>query len=68
LTNALSINDIAKKKELTPRWVRGMCQERLIEDASKLGRERPVDAERPIDGQVTSGKYKNRRSNTGGNS
>lgn len=57
----LSINDVSKKWNLTPRRIRNMCLNGQIDGAAKLGREWaiPVDAERPLDSRVTSGEYKN---------
>lgn len=59
----LSINEISKKWNLTPRRVRTMCLNGQIDGASKLGREWtiPVDAERPIDGIISFAEYKNWR-------
>ena len=59
----LSINDVAKKWNLTHRRVRTMCSDGQIKGAAKLGREWavPEDAERPADGRVTSGDYINWR-------
>lgn len=49
----LSVNDVAKKWGLSPRRVRGMCQEGKIVGVDKLGREWaiPEDAERPETGE-----------------
>ena len=59
----LTINDVAQKWNLSPRRVRGMCQEWRIPSAAKLGREWaiPDNAERPEDGRVLTGEYKNWR-------
>ncbi|MCI7503984.1 MAG: helix-turn-helix domain-containing protein [Clostridium sp.] len=59
----LSVNDVAKKWGLSPRRVRGMCQEGKIVGVDKLGREWaiPEDAERPEDGRISTGEYKNWR-------
>lgn len=59
----LTIKEIAKKWKITPRRVRAMCLNGQIDGAAKLGREWviPVDVIRPIDGRVTTGKYKNWR-------
>lgn len=59
----LTINEIAEKWNITPRRVRAMCLNGQIVGAAKLGREWaiPVDPSRPIDGRITTGKYKNWR-------
>lgn len=59
----MSINEIAKKWNLSPRRVRAMCSEGLIKGAAKLGKSWaiPVDAERPVDGRITTGEYINWR-------
>ena len=59
----LSINETAKKWGLKPRSVRAMCAEGKIPGASKLGNAWavPIDAERPEDGRITTGEYKNWR-------
>lgn len=58
-----SINDVAQKWKLTPRSVRYMCATGKIEGAEKVGRDWliPNDVERPVDGRITSGEYKNWR-------
>lgn len=58
-----SINDVAQKWKLTPRSVRHMCARGKIEGAEKVGRDWliPNDAERPADGRITSGEYRNWR-------
>lgn len=59
----LSVNETAKKWGLKPRSVRAMCAEGKIVGAAKLGHEWaiPADAERPSDGRVTTGEYKDWR-------
>lgn len=59
----MSIKEVAEKWKITPRRVRVLCETGRINGASKLGREWaiPSDAERPIDGRVTTGEYKNWR-------
>lgn len=58
-----SIKDIAEEWRITPRRVRAMCAAGKIKNSVKFGRDWmiPTDAERPIDGRVTEGKYKNWR-------
>ena len=59
----MSINEVAKKWNLTPRRIRAMCAEGQIEGAAKLGKiwAIPIEAERPIDGRITTGEYVNWR-------
>lgn len=59
----LTIKEVAEKWDITPRRVRVLCETGRIEGAAKLGREWaiPEKAERPIDGRITSGEYKNWR-------
>lgn len=59
----ISIKEIAIKWGLTPRRVQVLCSTGKIKGAKKLGREWivPVDADRPLDGRVTTGEYKNWR-------
>lgn len=61
----LTINEMAEKWDVTPRRVRKMCLDGKIKGAAKLGREWaiPVSAERPTDGRVTTGEYKDWRKN-----
>jgi hypothetical protein len=61
----LSIKETAKKWGLKERSVRLMCADGRIPGAAKLGREWavPADAERPIDGRITTGEYKDYRKN-----
>ena len=59
----LTIKEIADRWELTTRRVQKMCSEGKIPGASKFGRDWaiPHDAEKPVDGRVTTGEYKNWR-------
>lgn len=59
----MSIKEVAEKWDVTPRRVRVLCETGRIEGAAKLGREWaiPIDAERPVDGRITTGEYKNWR-------
>lgn len=59
----LTIKEIAEKWELTTRRVQKMCSDGKIQGASKFGRDWaiPKDAERPADGRITTGEYKNWR-------
>ena len=59
----MTINEVAEKWEVTPRRVRAMCLNGQISGAAKLGREWaiPTNAERPSDGRITTGEYRNLR-------
>ena len=59
----VTIKEIAEKWEITTRMVQKMCSEGRIPGASKFGRDWaiPKDAERPSDGRITTGEYKNWR-------
>ncbi|WP_370812987.1 helix-turn-helix domain-containing protein [Butyricicoccus pullicaecorum] len=59
----ITVNALAEKWGLSPRTVQIMCAEGKIDGAVKFGRSWaiPVDAERPADGRVFSGKYKDWR-------
>ena len=61
----LTINEIAEKWDVTPRRVRAMCLNGKIKGAAKLGREWaiPISAEKPVDGRITTGEYKDWRKN-----
>ena len=59
----LTINEVAKKWDISPRRVRAMCLNGQIPKAAKLGRvwAIPQETERPVDGRVTSGEYRDWR-------
>lgn len=59
----LSIKQVAEMWNLNPRTVRNMCANGRINGAVKFGRDWmiPKDVKKPVDGRVTSGKYKNWR-------
>lgn len=61
----LTINEVAEKWNVSPRRVRTMCLNGQIVGAAKLGKvwAIPTSAEKPIDGRVTSGGYRNWRKN-----
>lgn len=63
LEGYVTVNEISEKWNLSPRTVQIMCAEGKIRGITKFGRSWavPVDAERPQDGRVTSGKYKDWR-------
>lgn len=59
----VTINEMSERWGLKPRTVQIMCAEGKIKGATKFGRSWaiPSDTERPQDGRVISGKYKNWR-------
>lgn len=59
----LTIKEIAKQWDITPRRVQKMCAEGRIPGAKKFGRDWaiPADAVKPKDGRVTTGEYVNWR-------
>lgn len=59
----LTINEVAKKWNVSARRVRAMCSNGQIVGATKIGKiwAIPVSSEKPLDGRITSGKYKNWR-------
>lgn len=56
----LTINEVVAKWNISPRRVRAMCLNGQIPKATKLGGvwAIPQETERPIDGRVTSGEYR----------
>lgn len=58
-----TVNNIAEKWGITPRTVQILCAEGRIKGVTKFGKAWaiPVDAEKPTDNRVTTGKYKNWR-------
>lgn len=63
IENYITVNALAEKWGLNPRTIQTMCADGKIEGAVKFGKSWaiPVDAERPSDGRVLSGKYKDWR-------
>lgn len=61
----LTVKEIAKKWCITVRRVQKLCNDGKINGAIKFGRDWaiPICAEKPKDGRVTTGKYKNWRKN-----
>lgn len=59
----LTIKEVAEKWNITPRRVQVLCVEGKIPGASKFGHVWviPDDAEKPPDGRITTGNYKNWR-------
>ena len=60
-----TISETAEKWNLTKRRVQKMCKDGKIEGVMKIGANWaiPLDAERPKDGRVTTGEYRNWRKN-----
>ena len=58
-----TIHEKAKQWEISERALQTMCAEGKIKGATKFGRSWaiPNSAERPADGRITSGKYRNWR-------
>ena len=58
-----SIKETAEMWGISTRRMQILCDEGRIKGAAKLGREWaiPINAEKPVDKRVTSGKYKNWR-------
>lgn len=58
-----TVKDIAAKWGVTPRTVQTLCAEGKVDGAFKFGDvwAIPVDAEKPTDGRVTTGEYRNWR-------
>lgn len=61
----MNIKEASMKWNISPRRVQVLCAEGRIENAAKLGREWaiPIDAEKPNDNRVSSGKYVGWRTN-----
>ena len=59
----LTIKEVAEKWNLTVRRVQKMCSDGLIPGVKRFGRAWaiPKDAEKPVDGRVTTGEYRNWR-------
>ena len=59
----VTIQEVAQKWGLTPRRIQVMCVSGKIKGATKFGRAWaiPSDAERPVDGRVTTGEYRDWR-------
>lgn len=55
----LSIKETSEKWDITPRRIQVLCAAGRIDGAAKLGREWaiPVDAEKPDDNRIKSGKF-----------
>lgn len=62
----ITIQEAAEKWNLTPRRVQVMCAKGQIAGVTKFGRvwAIPADVERPKDGRITTGEYRNWRKKT----
>lgn len=65
----MTAKDVSAKWGVTMRTVQTMCAEGRIEGAVKFGRDWaiPMNAQRPEDGRIISGKYVDWRKNTNQN-
>ena len=63
MNDYLTIKETAEKWELTTRRVQKMCADGKINGAIKFGRDWaiPMNAEKPKDGRMTTGEYKDWR-------
>ena len=61
-----SIQEISIEWNKSPRQIQNLCATGKIPGAAKLGRSWaiPEDAEKPSDGRITTGEYRNWRKNT----
>lgn len=59
MKNYISLSEAAEKWGISSRRVRTLCEEGRIAGVGKLGRNWaiPVDAEKPCDNRIKSGKY-----------
>ncbi|SCW81426.1 hypothetical protein SAMN02910400_02573 [Lachnospiraceae bacterium C10] len=59
----MTIKQAAEVWGITTRRIQVLCAEGRVEGAVKFGRDWaiPVEAEKPMDGRVTTGKYRNWR-------
>lgn len=53
------VNEIAEKWDVKPRTIQMMCLKGKIKGAEKIGNMWmiPIEAERPLDERIKSGKY-----------
>ena len=61
----MNIKEAASRWEISVRRIQVLCSEGRIDGAAKLGREWaiPINAVKPSDNRVTTGKYKGWRNN-----
>lgn len=60
MDNYISLSETAEKWGISSRRLRKLCEEGRILGAGKLGRNWaiPIDAEKPKDERIKTGKYK----------
>ncbi len=60
----LTISEVAEKWNVSIRWINQLCNEGRIEGAQKFGNTWaiPVNAKRPPDQRIKTGKYIKRQS------
>ncbi len=63
MNDYLTIKEVSVKGGLTERRIQKLCSEGKIPGAVKFGRDWavPKEAEKPPDGRITTGEYKNWR-------
>ena len=59
----LTVKEIAEKWGVSVRWVQTLCNDGKIEGTVKFGKAWaiPADVEKPMDGRVTTGEYRDWR-------
>ena len=59
----MTVKEASEKWGVSVRWVQTLCNDGKIEGTMKFGKvwAIPVDAEKPTDGRVTTGEYKDWR-------
>ena len=59
----VTVNDMSERWGITPRTVQILCSEGKIEGVTRFGNAWaiPINAEKPTDGRVTTGEYRNWR-------
>ncbi len=55
----LSISQMSKKWNLSPRWISDLCKDGRIPGATKIGSywAIPEDSEKPKDNRIKTGRY-----------
>lgn len=63
MDNYKTISEKAEQWCVSPRWVQKLCTNGKIEGAVKFGHiwAIPAGTEKPIDGRITTGQYRNWR-------
>ena len=61
----ITIKEASEKWNISVRRVQVLCRQERIPGAKKFGRDWsiPMDVEKPLDGRITTGEYKNWRKN-----